>query len=88
MIIESDEGLLRQGFLVTCFVEAETEAEAKETALGIIRDDPKIKLSLRNLPGDPPEIFVDEIEELRKFPEGQPPKSGYAFYPEDESEMH
>ena len=69
----------RFGFYVTCFVEADGAAGAKQAALDIVRDDPKLILASLQ----PPTIDVDEVEEVSSFDGNPVSPSGFVLYPED-----
>ena len=82
-IIEMEgEGLQRMGFFTTRFVEASSPEHAENTAVDMIRT--KLSQAVKNLPEDPPLMFVDELEELSEFPSNTKAGTGFSFYPDDE----
>lgn len=71
------------GFYVTAFVEAASPEAAEDASLDLLRAAPKLRAAVLNLPDDPPQMFVEEIEELAEWPtDSSLPLSGFAFYNE------
>lgn len=76
-----DGRLGRMGFDATRFVEAADEEQAEDKALDMLQDDQTLH-GAANEPGDPPEIFIEEIDEVAadKVLSGI---GGYTFYPDE-----
>ena len=76
----------KHGFFTTRFVEANDPEEAEKISINLIRNDTDLKAAVLNKQGDPPMIYLKEIDELEGFGDIEPPGSGYTFYPESAEE--
>ena len=65
------------GFFVTCYVQAESVAEAEGKALSLVRDDPKVLMNSITVPT----LSIDEVQEIESFDGCEVPRTGLAFYP-------
>ncbi len=79
--IEVENGNPIIGFYTTRFVEAENPDEAELKAVDLIKNDNKLKNSMKKELNPKPMLFAKEIEELESFDEVDPPGEGYTFYP-------
>jgi hypothetical protein len=69
------------GFYVTAYVEAVSPQAAESASIDLLRATPKLRETVLNPPDDPPQMFVEEIEELADWPaDSARPLSGFAFY--------
>ena len=81
-LMNIDDVNQKVGFYTTRFVEAESEEEAENKVIDILRNDPKLIKSVLNKKSDSPMIYVEEIEQLKSF-KGHPINgTGFAFYTE------
>ena len=83
-LINLDDEDQRVGFYTTVFVEAKTEEEAELKAIELLRNDRKLLDGVRNPQSDSPMMFVDEIDELDSFKGLNLPRTGFAFFPQEE----
>src|SRR5256885_8660896 len=81
--LEIDKRPKRVGFYTTRFVEADDEDQAEALAVQQLGDDPKLH-GVLNERGDPPEIIIEEIDEIRPD-QVAPMLQGYSFF-DDERE--
>ncbi len=81
-----DDEPQRLGFYTTRFVEAPNSDQARQHALRLVREDPKLAGMVLNESSDPPMLSVGEIEEVESFEEFESVPPGFTFYP-DESEV-
>lgn len=72
------------GFYTTRFVEAASVEEAKQHAVQLVREDPKLAGTVLNESSDPPIICVEEIAEVASFDTVGSSPAGFAFYLEAE----
>lgn len=68
------------GFYTTRCVVASGPVEAENRAMDLIRNDPKLKRSVRNSRLDHPLMQAMEVREVDSFAPLKPPGSGYAFF--------
>ena len=68
------------GFYTTRCVVASDATDAEYRAIDLVRNDPKLRRSVRNTRSDPPLMFVEEIREVTTFAPLKPPGSGYTFF--------
>jgi hypothetical protein len=68
------------GFYTTRCVEASSSVDAEHHAIELIRNDPKLRRSVRNSRTDPPLMFVVDIRVVDTFAPLKPPGTGYAFF--------
>jgi hypothetical protein len=83
-LFNSDEGRKVMGFYTTRFVEAENPKEAENLSVELIKNDSKLKDSVLNERSDPPEIYLESIDELESFGGNSVPGNGYTFYPDED----
>ena len=83
-VFKVDDEEQRLGFYTTVFIEADNAEEAELKAVGLLRNDPKLKECVLNPKSDPPMMFVEEIEEVESFAGESLPRTGFAFFPHDE----
>ncbi len=83
-LIMSDGQLQRLGFYTTRFVEAKDPKEAEMRAVQLVREDEKLKGCVKNERPNPPMLFLEEIEQVSRFPRNR--GKGYTFYPDDEKQ--
>ena len=76
--LKIDDKPKRVGFFTTRFVEAPDEDEAELKAVKLLGDDPKLHGAL-NERGDPPEIVIEEIDQVRAD-QVAPVLQGYSFF--------
>lgn len=68
------------GFYTTRCVVAADPADAEHRAIELIRNDSKLRRSVRNSQTDPPLMFTIDIREVDTFAPLKPPGTGYAFF--------
>jgi hypothetical protein len=85
-LFDLDGKVKRFGFYTTRFVEANDELEARQSAITMLRQDPKLLGTMLNEEFDAPMLFTEEIAELDSFDGVTLPGPGFAFYPDDEDE--
>jgi hypothetical protein len=68
----------RVGFYTTRFVKADDEDQAEMKAVKLLGDDPKLH-GVLNERGDPPEIIIEEIDQV-SADKVAPALQGYAFF--------
>ena len=74
------------GFYVNALLEADSRERAEIDAVEMVRTS-RIKTAVTNSPADPPQMFVDEITELEKWPADQSrPLSGFIFYDDPQAD--
>lgn len=77
------------GFYVTVFVEAASREAAEYASVDLLRVTPKLREAVLNPPGDPPQMFAEEIEELAEWPtDCALPLSGFGFYNDTDEDEH
>ena len=77
------------GFYVTVFVEAASPEAAEYASVDLLRATPKLREAVLNPPGDPPQMFPEEIEELAEWPtDCALPMSGFGFYIDTDEDEH
>jgi hypothetical protein len=78
--LRMEEGTVRMGFLTVRFVKARDAVEAEHAALELFRREGK--LAPLNDRGDPPRVFVDEIDDVdpADVPQVVP---GLVFFPDE-----
>jgi hypothetical protein len=76
--LKIDDKPKRVGFFTTRFVDAPDEDQAERRAVKQLGDDPKLHGAL-NERGDPPEIVIEEIEQVRAD-QVAPVLQGYSFF--------
>ena len=81
--LQNDGPTRRVGFYTTRFVDADDEDQAELKAVHLLGDDPRLHGAL-NEPGDPPEIIIEEIDEVSPD-QVAPMLQGYSFF-DDERE--
>ena len=64
------------GFYTTCYVEARSETDAKDRALDLLRNDPKVIMSSIT----EPKLQVEELSEIETFEDVLMPRTGLVFY--------
>ena len=79
-LLELEEKPEKIGFSVVCYVEATSEEAAESGAIEMLRHDPE--LDVLNETDDPPEIFLDSVEEIKQLPKQN--RSEFDFYAEEE----
>jgi hypothetical protein len=85
-LLNIDDKTEKTGFYTTRFVEANDELEAENKSVELIRNDPQLRQSVLNEKGDPPIIYLEDIEEISDFDGINTPGAGYTFYPDDADE--
>jgi hypothetical protein len=84
---QPDGGAEPVGFYVSAFVSAESPDEAESLVIGLLRDEPKLRENAINDRSDPPQLFIEELEEIDDFPaDTARPLTGFAFYADPEAE--
>ena len=83
-LLEHDGRIRAHGFYAARFVETDGTAAAELAAVALIRADLTLRTSLRNDISDPPQLFVDEIEEIDPL-DVPPSNPGLVFFSEDEN---
>ena len=68
------------GFYTTRCVVAADPADAEHQAIELIRNDSKLRRSVRNSQTDPPLMFTIDSREVDTFAPLKPPGTGYAFF--------
>jgi hypothetical protein len=68
------------GFYTTRCVVAANPVDAEHQAIELIRNDSKLRRSVRNSRTDPPLMFTIDIREVDTFAPLKPPGTGYAFF--------
>jgi hypothetical protein len=62
------DGRVRKlGFFGTRFVKARDAKDAELKAIGLIRKDSSLNISVRNAGDDPPVIYLSELSEVDSF---------------------
>ena len=84
-LLNVDGSVGKFGFFTTRFAEADTPAQAEETAILALRADSTLRSNTLNDEADTPMLFVEDIEELDSFDGITPPGAGFSFYREDAS---
>ncbi len=84
-LMEADGVRRRMGFYTQVFAEAEDLADAEARAVGVLRQDSKLRDGILNPPDDRPSMSVEEIEEIATFDGCTLPRTGLAFYAEEEA---
>jgi hypothetical protein len=71
----------RKGFFITALLEAPGIEEAEAQAVELVRTSPDLRPLVKNSADDPPQMFVEEINELADWPDDTVrPLTGFAFY--------
>jgi hypothetical protein len=73
------------GFYTQVFVEACDDAEAEARAVDVLRQDSKLREGVLNGPDDRPSMSVEEIEQIASFDGCKLPRTGLAFYVEEQT---
>jgi hypothetical protein len=73
------------GFYVTRVVEAQGHKEAELAAIELVRDDSRLKGGVINERNDPPMLYAEEIEKIKKFDSEKNVDAGFSWYDETES---
>jgi len=81
--LKMDGKTRRVGFYTTRFVDAVDEDQAETKSVHLLSDDRRLHGAL-NEPGDPPEIIIEEIDEV-DADQVAPVLQGYSFF-DDERE--
>ena len=68
------------GFYTTRCVVAANPAGAERQAIDLIRQDSKLRRSVKNSPANPPLMFTLDIVEVDTFAPLKPPGTGYLFF--------
>ncbi len=79
-LAKSDEGLIKEGFFTTRFIEAENESIAIKKTMISIRDE--ISDYYFNDNDDTPNMKIEEIVELNSFGDNKVPGSGFTWFKE------
>jgi hypothetical protein len=79
-------GAERFGYFTTRYVEGRSKQEAAECALKLVQNELGSAVVLLNGPDDPPNISVDEIEQVSSFEGELVPGKGFTFFPGDRSD--
>jgi len=74
----------RMGFYTQVFTEAEDADEAEVRALDVLRKDSKLRDGMLNGPDDRPSMSVEGIERIHSFAGWALPRTGLAFYAEEQ----
>jgi hypothetical protein len=88
--LEIDGDVQRQAFYTPRFVEAYTQDSAKKLALENFIAESKwqdVLGGLHNPPDQPPQLQVEEVEEIGTFEHVTNFYPGYALYEEDKEEI-
>ena len=79
------DGVALLGFYASRMVEANSTEGAERAAIGLILDDPSLKLTVVRLEHGPhPMVKVNEVFELEAEPENAPGRD-YSFFPMQQS---
>ncbi|MGE0710223.1 MAG: hypothetical protein AB7N76_07780 [Planctomycetota bacterium] len=60
--------LAQVGFWATCHVEAPDERAAERAAFKLLFEDDELRAAVRNEPGHPPVVDLEDVEELEALP--------------------
>jgi hypothetical protein len=71
----------RVGFFTTRFVQAADEDQAERKAVQLLGDDPKLH-GVLNERNDPPEIIIEEVDEVEAS-QVAPVLQGYSFFSDE-----
>ena len=72
----------KMGFITTVHVRARNLNEAELRAVNVLRRDKALLTSVRNPKSNPPQMFVENIQELQSFKGLRVPRVGFTFYDE------
>lgn len=81
-LLNMNDEAKKYGFYTTRFVEAQSQEEAENVVINILRDEPKLTGIVLNEREDPPMMYIVEIEELDHFDDQHTLATGFAFFPE------
>ena len=81
--LEQEGRLALFGFFVTVCVEAKSKEEAEVAARMVVQSDPKLSAAYQGQLSVEPSISVEVVHDLT--PEIKMFKTGYTFFPMDES---
>lgn len=84
LVTQEDAAPRKMGFLIWRCVEAQTPAEAEQSALQAVREDPGLGRAGRNHSDAPPRLRVQETR--RGWGDLTPPGTGFIFIDEQEPE--
>jgi hypothetical protein len=82
-LLDINYGAKKYGFYTTRIVKALSPSEAERIAVQVIYSDSKLKGSIKNDSSDPPNISVNEIEEILELPDDEM-NQHYMFYSEED----
>ena len=68
------------GFHTTRCVVASDPVDAEHQAIELIRNDSRLRRSVRNSRTDPPLMFTIDVWEVETFAPLKPPGTGYGFF--------
>lgn len=68
------------GFYATRLVEANTEIEAQEKAMHVVMDDKNLQDAMRNPSDTPPQIYIEEVEQINFSEEDLSNNHVFMFY--------
>ena len=71
------------GFFTAREVEAHDPEAAEAAAVRSVRDNERLRATIRNTPEDPPMLFVEEIVKIDAV-QADKPVPGFAFYDDEE----
>jgi hypothetical protein len=83
-LIEVEGTRERMGFYTQVFVEAGDASTAEAHAVNMLRQECKLREGVLNGPDDRPRMSVAEIEQITSFAGCKLPRTGLAFYVEEE----
>ncbi|MEK6235356.1 MAG: hypothetical protein N2C14_11665 [Planctomycetales bacterium] len=85
-LMKVDDELSKLAFYANCFVKADDPDAAGLAAIQTLRDRKSLRDAVQNPSDDPPEMFVEEIEELPSFDHIENLEQGLIWYDPTEEE--
>ena len=80
---EDSQQIVPSGFYVNAFIDAHSADAARDSAIALVRQS-HVYVAARNTADDPPQIAVEEMEEISDWPVGtRRPLTGFALYDEE-----
>jgi hypothetical protein len=85
-LVSVNEQAEKLGFYTTVYVEALDDQSAELKTMELLRTDEKLVSVTLNSKSDSPMMYMEEIEELETFEGLSLPRTGFAFFPAEDSE--
>jgi hypothetical protein len=73
----------KYGFITIVLAEAKDEFEAEQVAVALLKSDEDLRDFPKNDDTDPPLLNIEEITEVREWPNIAHPRSGLVWFPEE-----